>query len=199
MWSRLWANAFLLRKPQYFLTHTYEGRRNTPPRGEWELEGGLVHLRLPGGDTRQVTAHYSLVRVASPYFLRVHLDRGWYPPERLARSDLGWRWTSGDATLLLENTRGRALRLTLRLDARSLIERDLELWAGGTRIATVRVGPERRTVAVPDIVIASGVTRLEFRSPAPASTPPPGDDRPLGFAAYGIAIDVGPDLPEVRI
>ncbi|MEY4938759.1 MAG: hypothetical protein RIQ93_494, partial [Verrucomicrobiota bacterium] len=42
MWSRLWANSFLLRKPHYFPTHTYEARRNTPLRGEWNLESGLI-------------------------------------------------------------------------------------------------------------------------------------------------------------
>src|SRR5205807_1674820 len=55
MWSRLWANEFLLRKPQYFLTHTYEGRLNTTLRGEWDLEGGLLALRLPDGARKEIT------------------------------------------------------------------------------------------------------------------------------------------------
>jgi hypothetical protein len=54
VWSRLWANVFLLRKPQYFQTETYEGRRRTPLRGEWDLNGGLVQLDVGdppvGGD-----------------------------------------------------------------------------------------------------------------------------------------------------
>ena len=31
MWSRLWANAFLLRKAQYFSSETYEGRAENIP------------------------------------------------------------------------------------------------------------------------------------------------------------------------
>ena len=31
MWNRIWASEFLLHKPQYFATHTYLGRLNTPP------------------------------------------------------------------------------------------------------------------------------------------------------------------------
>src|SRR5260370_4885521 len=43
-WSRLWANAFLLRKAQYFAIHTYEGRLNTALRGEWNLSDSVLHL-----------------------------------------------------------------------------------------------------------------------------------------------------------
>nr|MBP8257934.1 hypothetical protein [Opitutaceae bacterium] len=38
-WSRLWANAFLLHRAQYFPTHTYEGRFNTALKGDWDLLG----------------------------------------------------------------------------------------------------------------------------------------------------------------
>lgn len=39
MWSRLWLNALLLKKAQYFETHTYEARLNTEMKGEWDLTG----------------------------------------------------------------------------------------------------------------------------------------------------------------
>jgi hypothetical protein len=47
MWSRLWANHFLLRKPQYFPTDTYEARWHSPLRGEWDLESGVVAVAPP--------------------------------------------------------------------------------------------------------------------------------------------------------
>src|ERR1019366_6409022 len=109
----LWANAFLLNKPQYFLTHTYEGRRNTPLRGEWALDGSLVTIRLPGSDSVQVDPHYSLIKVGSPYHLSVGLGAGWYAPEQQSRSTLRWQWTSGDAMLLITNPQARPLRLSL--------------------------------------------------------------------------------------
>jgi len=193
MWSRLWANAFLLKKPQYFLTHTYEGRLNTPLRGEWDLGGGVATLSLPGSDSVRINSHYFLARVGSPYFLRVSFDAGWYPPERLPRAALQWRWSSGDASLILDNPQARPLKLSLRLDAGSLVDRDLELWAGGARVGAVAVGPQRRMVALPEIVIAPGITRLELRSIIPPSGPPAGDSRRLGFVAYGIDVEVLPD------
>eukprot|EP01031_Cornospumella_fuschlensis_P009846 gene9846-12079_t len=54
MWSRLWANALLLKKAQYFETHTYEGRLNTPLRGAWDLNGGVIALTLPEGGSERV-------------------------------------------------------------------------------------------------------------------------------------------------
>ena len=49
-WARLWANALMLRKPQYFPTHTYEGRLNTPLKGEWDFNGGMLKVRVPEPD-----------------------------------------------------------------------------------------------------------------------------------------------------
>jgi len=67
VWSRLWANGFLLRKPQYFEYTTYEGRRRTPLRGEWDLNGGTIEVRLPGA--KPVTsARFSLVSNRNPTF-----------------------------------------------------------------------------------------------------------------------------------
>ena len=86
MWPRLWANGFLLRLPQYFSTHTYEGRRNTPLRGEWDLNGGGTEVVLPEGDSIRLNSQYSLVKVASPYYLRASFGDGWYDPERLPRT-----------------------------------------------------------------------------------------------------------------
>jgi hypothetical protein len=50
MWERLWANAFLLKKPQYFQTTSYEARWATPLKGEWDLRNGLVRVRVPEAD-----------------------------------------------------------------------------------------------------------------------------------------------------
>ena len=96
MWSRLWANAFLLRKAQYFLTHTYEGRRNTPLRGEWDLEGGLIAIE---------TAGRCASRSLSPLCARGHATSRVCPRGicgRLApageydpKTGEGWRWSKG--------------------------------------------------------------------------------------------------------
>lgn len=198
MWSRLWANAFLLKKPQYFATHTYEGRLNTPLRGEWDLCGGILAVSLPGGDSMRINSHYSLARTASPCFLRGSLGDGWYDLESLPRSDLRWRWTSGDASILVENPHATPLTVVVRLDAASLADREIELSAGGARVGVERVGLRRRTVRYPGAVIPPGSTRLDLRSALPPSPAPAGDTRLLGFAAYEIVLEVSAVAPEVR-
>ena len=192
MWSRLWANAFLLRRPQYFSTHTYEGRLNTALRGDWDLAGGLIHVHLPGGGTRQINATYSLIDTHSAYFLRASLGDGWYDLERLPRTGTRWHWTKGNASLHIDNQQARPLRIVCRFNARSLTESDLQLWSNGRLLRTVPIGTQQKLVRLPEITLPPGSTTLELRS----STPPirtPGDTRLLGFAVYGIDLDVQTD------
>ena len=193
MWSRLWANEFLLEKPQYFQTHTYEGRLNTALRGEWDLNGGLVQVRLPNGDSRRINANFSLTRTGSPYFVRVEMGAGWHDLEHLRRASLRWRWTKGDATLLVENPQSRPLRIVCRFNARSGVERDLQLWLNGNRVRTVRIGQALRMIRVQEMTIPPGTSTLELKSAIPALRPGGGDARTLGFAAYGIEIEVRAD------
>ena len=156
MWSRLWASQFLLHRRQYFPTHTYEGHINTPLRGSWDMRGGLVTVNLPGADSVRINSQYSLVRVDSPWHIRAQVRRGWHETERHPRSNARWRWTSGNATLELDNPHATALPAVVRLDGRSLVSRDLQLWNGGRCLGTVRLGVERSDVAFPAVLIPPG-------------------------------------------
>ncbi len=196
MWSRLWANSLLLRKPQYFETHTYEGRLNTPLRGEWDLNGGLVTVRLPEGGSENINSHYALVNTTSHYFLRVALGEGWHDLEQLARTATRWHWTKGDATLRIDNPQGRSMRVVCRFNVRSEVERDLQLWLNGRRLRTARVGTELRVVRMPEIMVPAGTSVLELRSSSQPTRPGGSDARPLGFAMYGIEIEVKTDMDE---
>ena len=155
MWSRLWASQFLLRRAQYFPTHTYEGHINTPLRGAWDMRGGLVTVILPGADTVQLNAQYSLTRVDSPWHIRAVPRRGWNEPEHLPRSSARWRWTKGDAGLQL-GPHARPLVVVVRLEARSLVDRELQLW----RLPLLRRGPHRPgagQAAFPPFLIPPGM------------------------------------------
>ncbi len=193
MWSRLWANEFLLRKPQYFETHTYEGRLNTALRGEWDLNGGLVQVMLPEGGSRRINGEFSLARTGSPYFLRVRLGDGWHDLERLPRGSTRWSWTKGDASLRIENPQARPLRIACHFKARSEVERDLQFWLNGKRVRTGKVGRELKLVNIPEFTIPPGSSTLELKSSVPPTRPDGGDTRPLGFAAYEIRIEVRAD------
>lgn len=190
-WARLWANSFLLRKPQYFPSHTYEGRRNTELKGEWDLLGGIISLRTPDlPEELRLSAPYSLVDTRSSYFLKVQAGEGWYDQEVIAKAGAHWRWSQGDATLVVENPQSRRMWVNLRGSLRSLNERDLEVWINGERMRSVRVGTQLRTIHVPRIALPPGRSIIEFRSLTPPLSPGPHDGRKLSFAAYGLEIDV---------
>jgi hypothetical protein len=192
MWSRLWANAFLLRKPQYFPTHTYEGRLNTPLRGDWDLESGIITVKPPGDAHRQVTDHYALVDTRSPQYFRASLGEGWHQEEFEPKTGERWQWTKGDATLRIENPQGHPLTVVCTLDGWSLgIERDLSL-VGGTdaMAAPVRVGPQRSRVRLGAVTVPPGVSMLTLHSPQPAVPAGPGDARSLGLCVFGLELEV---------
>jgi hypothetical protein len=195
MWSRLWANAFLLRKPQYFLTHTYEGRRNTPLRGEWDLDGGLIELTLPDAGSRRLSNGYTLVDTRGEYFLRASLpaDGGWYEMESLPRAGTRWRWSAGNAGVQFDNPQHRPLRVVCELKIRSVVARDLDIWLDGKQVYSTRVDPTLESISVPEITLPSGRSRLELRSSTPPVMPGGGDVRQLGFAVYGLKVGILPD------
>lgn len=190
MWSRLWINSLLLRKEHFFPTHTYEGRLNTPLRGDWDLNGGLVSVVLPLADSRPVNTTYSLANTQSRAFVRVELEDGWHEPEHIQRTPIHWIWSRGNASIHLSNPHPQALRATLRFKLRSRRLKDLELWMGGERIASTDLGTDIRSFIVPEIVLVPGESRLELRSSVPAELADSGDSRPLGFALYGLEVAV---------
>lgn len=117
-WSRIWANAFLLRKPQYFAIHTYEGRLNTALKGEWDLRDGLLRTApLADDDIIRLNPHFFAVRVAAPGRLLAGYADGWHSAESNGADR--WRWSSGAGRILVTNPADRAVqaRLTLRLRA----------------------------------------------------------------------------------
>lgn len=63
-WARLWANAFLLRKAQYFPLYTYEGRRPGPLRADWDLRDRLITVLTGDDDSRILTDALYLLRLS---------------------------------------------------------------------------------------------------------------------------------------
>jgi len=191
MWSRLWANEFLLRKPQYFLTHTYEGRINTPLRGEWDLVGEIVAVKLPGDGRRPITAHYALVDTRSSQYLRASLGDGWHPEERLPKTTDRWQWTSGDAELRIENPHNYPLTVRCTLDGWTPGGRNVTLSvAGGAATVAVHVGAERAKTSFPALVLPPGGSTVVLHSPQPSTSGSPGDTRLLGVCVFGIELTV---------
>ncbi len=191
MWSRLWANAFLLRKAQYFPTHTYEGRLNTPLRGDWDLEGGLIAIELPDGARRTITPHYALVDTRHPLHVRAEFGSGWHETEQLRRSAERWRWAKSTARLLFENPHPYPLRAEITLDALSRVPREIRLVsADGTPSAPAQVGTERGRVRLPGIELPPGRSELELVSSPPAAAVA-GDSRELALCVFRVEVEPG--------
>lgn len=192
MWSRLWANAFLLRKPQYFPTHTYEGRLNTPLRGDWDLEGGIVAVQLPGVARREITPRFALVDTRDPAFLRVDPGEGWHPEEHDPRGGGRWQWTRGRATLRVHNPHAYPLRLDCALDGWSAAERPVTLaLEGGPAAGMSALGSQRARVPLGAVEIPPGESTLVLDSPLPPSRVP-GDPRPLGVSVFRLHLTPRP-------
>jgi len=188
MWSRLWANALLLRKAQYFETHTYEARRNTALRGDWDLEGGLVKVALPGDARREVTPRYALVDTRHPAFVRAAPADGWFPEEFVPGTGERWAWTQGDATLRFDNPHDYPLAITATLDGWSAVERTVSLGrAGGEERPVVVVREARGKVRFPVLGVPPGPSVLVLRSPQPP-TQVPGETRRLGVGVFSFTI-----------
>lgn len=191
MWSRLWANEFLLRKPQYFLTHSYEGRLDTPLRGEWDLVSGIVAVKPPGDGYRQVTPHYALVDTRGPQFLRASQDTGWHPEESTPKTDVRWQWTKGDATLRVENPHDYPVIVEGTLDGWAPGGRDLTLAVvGHAAPGLVHIGAERTRIRLEKLAVPPGVSTLVLHSPQLPVPAGPGDPRALGVCVFGLELAV---------
>jgi hypothetical protein len=197
-WSRLWANSLLLHKAQYFPTYTYEGRRNTELKGEWDLHGGIIHFEAPEArEEPQLPKPYSLVRRNTEHALRLTEKAGWHDPEVLARAGTIWRWTKGDATLAIDNPGTGPQVILLRFSLRALQPRDCQFWLNGREVHRVTVGSELTSVSLPPLSVPAGCSSLELRSSLPPAKTGTGDNRLLGFAVYGLDVRWHNPQPEM--
>ena len=190
VWSRLWANAFLLRIPQYFYSATYEGRRSTSLRGEWDLNGGLIQIQLPGASAPS-RSYFSLAPTRSPFFLRARETDGWYDIEKDARTGDRWRWTKEAPTIVVENPHRYPVLTTWHfIEVSSLDGRDFEMNVAGKSVGrTVWVGVKPRDIVVSNVNIPPGETPVQFKTSAPLGRAQNSDKRLLGFRIHGIMIE----------
>ena len=183
MWSRLWANAFLLRKPQYFATHTYEGRLNTPLRGDWDLEGGITAVELPDVARRQISGRFALVDTRHPAFVRLSLGDGWHPEEFDPRSGQRWQWTKAAASVRVDNPHDYPLRVACTVDGWSAAPRSVSIGAKADATSAGRFTLERQRVSFAEFKVPPGTSTVSLQLLEPPVVVP-GDPRPLGVSVF---------------
>jgi len=191
-WSRLWANAFLLRKPQYFPTHSYEGRLNTPLRGEWDLSDSLLRSRL-GRETDyiEINSQFHAVRVQAPGRVDLAYGPGWHAPEGTGPNR--WRWSDGPAVITVVNRSTQPVTVSLALQVRAL--RQTRLWL---ELEAARIGPPQvldgsiQNLKYGEVVLPPGTSTLVLRPEEPAGRGSAGDARLLALALYGLTVEAAP-------
>ena len=189
MWSRLWANAFLLRKEQFFLTDTYEARWHTPLRGEWDLVGTIASANLFGDARRQVTPRFTLVDTRKPGWVRLQLGTGWHAEEFDSRGGERWQWTKADAKIEVEIPPNGSVPLMFTIDAWSPVDRVVSLRKEDGTVVDfgATVGAKRGKIVLAPIFLAPGKSTLQLIS-NPPPTLVPGDSRALGISVFHLEV-----------
>ena len=191
-WDRLWANALLLRKPQFFTLPNYEGRLVTAPLGQWDLVV-RQHFILAHHDGEQdllsSNPRFRLLDRRDPRFLTVELGTGWFPVEH--DPGTSWCWAAGSPGFVVTNPHEGNVDCILKFTIFSLNVRTLRLFTGQRCWFETTVGPTWRTIDRVPVTVSPGTTVLRFDTPEPAAHAP-GDSRPLTFDLQGLEIDVPP-------
>jgi hypothetical protein len=192
-WERLWANGFLLRKKQYFEIHTYEGRRSTPLRGEWDLVGMFFKFDLPSStDSLHPVEGYTLLRRASVNFLEVTFGQGWAEiirddPAPVART----QWAAAStASLRLRNPHQIPLSLKLHSTLRSLSPRECEIRIGDHVLGRLMLSSKPQEWIQPQMSLPPGESIITFTTFTPADMIGGRLKRPVTIAVDGLDIEV---------
>lgn len=191
-WSRLWANALLLRKPQYFLTHSYEGRLNTAQKGEWDLSDNLLRsLPAQEADYVEINAQFYAARTHAPGRVRLTFGRGWHALEGAGPNR--WRWSEGPAVITIMNPAARPVTVNLALRVRPLQRGRLQLELGDAPLGASRAlnGTIQR-LEYRAVVLPPGASSLSLLLDEPAGRAGGGDQRSLSLALYELTVQAVP-------
>ena len=188
MWPRLWANAFLLRKAQFFSVPTYEGRRPTKLRGEWNLQDLPLRVRPPAQeDFIAVNRRFTLVRATALGLLWADFVDGWYAEEQ-AGADR-WRWSSGIGRILVTNPSGHPVQARLTLNVHGYLPGPLELRLEQHSAGVRLLDASRQVLVFEHLLFQPGNTIITLTG-NPGVVPGDGDFRRLSFALHEFELHV---------
>lgn len=103
---------------------------------------------------------------------------GWYDLESNQVDE--WRWSSGHASIVLENNTTQSERVVVRYQVMSLVERSLQLALGGAEIASDSVPADEWLPREIALNLPVGISVLTFDTEEPGVMHP-GDTRDLHF------------------
>ncbi len=189
-WARLWADAFLLRKPHYFEEEAYEGRNITPLRGEWDLLYSLLRiLPVRPADAIDLGQDFYLVRPAEVSFMDADFGAGWNATEHFG-SDR-WRWTAGAGQIILNNTARTPMEVSVRFKANGLGPGDIFVLEYNDRVLTgYTLGLKPDWTEATKLTLPPGATVLVLRSGYKGGPAVPDDERKLGVALHQMELTI---------
>jgi hypothetical protein len=195
-WTRLWANAFLLRKAQYFEITTYEGRAGGALRGSHDLRHGVLspsHERVETGGGWPSIATWGggklagAVATRAPFCLvpagtlTLSWEQGWHGFESTIRSGPGWRWAGHQGEIT--STAPRDVEVDLLLRIRSERADVLTLSSDDGWSGRLQIEAGIRDYAFRAVPVPQGVRRWRIESPL-VPLLAARDPRPLSFAVF---------------
>jgi hypothetical protein len=190
-WARLWANYFLLRKAQYFTVHTYEGRLNTPLRGQWDLSDSLLKsVPADPADFLAINPHFHVERVGAAGRVTLNYGDGWHEIE--GEGNNRWRWTSGDARVEIVPAGEAPVRTRLTAQVRAVTPRLLVLSLDRKEIGRWSLDGTIQTIVIDAVEFPAGKSVLSLTTDQPAKNPGGGDARNLSVALYELKIEALP-------
>lgn len=188
-WARLWANALLLKKPQYFLTHSYEGRLNTPLRGTWDLrDTPLRTLPFAAEDFIIVNARFDAVRVGAPGRMVAEFAASDWQREETDRNQR-WRWADERARIWITNPSDQTVVATLRLKVRAITPRTLRIMRVDAVLHEEKLNSTVQELVLASIELPPGISPVDLVSLEPtASSSVINDERSLSVALYNFEL-----------
>ena len=194
-WSRLWADAFLLRTPHFFAEPTYEGRNVTPLRGEWDLIYNQLRmlrvLPIAAVDHIELGRNFLMVRKGTTNHVQLNFGSGWHPQENFGM-DL-WRWTQGAGQILITNSTLRSVQVSLRLLVEGVQAGDaIEIACNGQHLQTAFISPDEAWTKPVVFTLSPGASILSL-NPAPMNQRKTGHDpRKLGIGLHQLELRLLP-------
>jgi hypothetical protein len=190
-WLRLWANAFLLRRVQYFGIHTYEARLNTEFKGEWDLSDKLLRS-FPARESDYVDLNplFHVVRVGAPGRLDLSFGDGWHPLEGAGFNR--WRWSQGTASIVIVNPSSRPVAVRLLMRVRALERARLTVELGDAHLGSRGLNGNLQRMEFENLILPPGRSWLTLQTDRPAGRGEAGDPRLLAVALYEFLLTAEP-------
>jgi hypothetical protein len=186
-WSRLWANAFLLKKRQYFATHTYEGRLNTALKGSWDLQDSLLRsVPFRPDDHIFINEHFHANHVGAPGLVGAVFGSGWHALEGSGLNR--WRWAAGPAQVEFFNPGREILSVDLNLVVRSLQPVELQVELNGQLLGMQPISAHKKEREFRTVSLPPGRSILTLQTNLPAVRGGHGDERLLSVSLHHLDI-----------